>query len=499
MINKKQEKFESSFSHHPIKIRHIINPVLVSPSSDLYIAQPITFASLEMAQQNAAKHGLQVDVCFTCYDEDNGVIPSTFRNAGKLNRSILDIGNFRKPRKLPLIQDIINKALLGEPVDYIVYTNVDIAVQPNFYIEITRFIELGYDAFTINRRTISKSYTSLAELPLMYAETGVKHPGHDCFIFSQKASKQYRLGSGCIGANWIGRILLSNLMAFSRKFKTFEEEILTFHIGDDRSWKKEEFNDYDIHNERELIKTLQYLQTICKSSTSADIKQMLDFHINNQIAYDRVEQNRVHRQYKTDISFLLGRQYKGSTSWKKPITLNQAPIFVVGYPRSGTTLLQSKLMTQNGIVSLPETHFFSIVRNKLRVIDDKIRPDCLKDAFFTLRERLPFSVEAEQYLTQLAENSQLSPKMMFEAIVVDNLVDNYSLSEIQRSRFLEKTPDHVERLEIIFRNYPDAKVVNIVRHPEKAILSRRANFPGEDTWDIAQHIQKWKTSSRRAQ
>jgi hypothetical protein len=38
--------------------------------------------------------------------------------------------------------------------------------------------------------------------------------------------------------------------------------------------------------------------------------------------------------------------------------LPQNPIFVVGYPRSGTTLLQALLATQLGFYSFPETHYF---------------------------------------------------------------------------------------------------------------------------------------------
>ena len=121
-------------------------------------------------------------------------------------------------------------------------------------------------------------------------------------------------------------------------------------------------------------------------------------------------------------------------------------------------------------------------------------PNCLKDALFALRERLPLSVEAEGHLTKLAENGQLSPKILFEAIVFDNLIANYSIDDIRSHRFLEKTPDHVRWLDVILQYYPSAKVINIVRNPEEAILSRRESFPGEDAWDVVDHVQQWKTS-----
>ena len=43
----------------------------------------------------------------------------------------------------------------------------------------------------------------------------------------------------------------------------------------------------------------------------------------------------------------------------KDLNTNTSPIFIVGYPRSGTTLLQSMLYTQKNIYSFPETHFFT--------------------------------------------------------------------------------------------------------------------------------------------
>jgi hypothetical protein len=39
--------------------------------------------------------------------------------------------------------------------------------------------------------------------------------------------------------------------------------------------------------------------------------------------------------------------------------LPENPVFVVGYPRAGTTFLQSLLATQEGFMAFRETHFFS--------------------------------------------------------------------------------------------------------------------------------------------
>ena len=59
--------------------------------------------------------------------------------------------------------------------------------------------------------------------------------------------------------------------------------------------------------------------------------------------------------------------------------LSQNPIFIVGFPRSGTTLLQSLLCTQKGVVSFPETHFFDIIAKTIKTTsNDVIEKNCLK-------------------------------------------------------------------------------------------------------------------------
>lgn len=477
-----------------MKIRHITNPVSVQPTSDLYIAQPITFASMVAASQMAQRHGLTVDLCFTCYPEDIGVAPPEFRNTGFLERSILDAEKLGRPRKLPLIQDIVDKAIDGEDVDLVIYTNVDIAVQPEFYIEVERIASQGYGAFTINRRTLPKHYDSPAQLPLMYLDPGEKHPGHDCFIFKPDAARHYDLGLGCIGANWIGRILLANLMARSTRFHIFDNKRLTFHIGDDRSWKTDAFSDYDKHNEQELVKILDRMLGDEGTNHVSDLRSMYTVHRDRLHSRSMIREHTFSRPLPAPPERFLPSSFKGSTDWKIPVLLNQSPVFIVGYPRSGTTLLQSKLMTQAGVVSLPETHYFSIVRNQLRVQNDIIDPVSLDSTFDKLRERYPLSIEMETAIRNVATSGLLSPKMLFEAIVADGLLTNYDLDTVRRSRFVEKTPDHAKRLDIILRWYPRARVVNIVRHPEKAIISRRQNFAGEGEWPIQDHALRWLAS-----
>jgi hypothetical protein len=167
-----------------------------------------------------------------------------------------DVAHFRKKRKLALIKDILDVLVESSNADYLIYTNVDIALQPFFYPVIGEIIGQGHDAFIINRRTIPGHYKNAEDIPLMYAEVGETHPGWDCFIFKRDLYPRFRLGQACIGTDWIGRMMIANMAVLAKRFKVFKDLQMTFHIGDERTWGNDEFSDYADHNREECRKTL---------------------------------------------------------------------------------------------------------------------------------------------------------------------------------------------------------------------------------------------------
>jgi hypothetical protein len=239
-----------------LKLGHIINPVTVDDSSDLFVAQPITFETMRIAR-DFAQDIVEVNLLTAQYPEDRALVPEWFQPTPDLERSILDIGTFRKERKLPLLVDILDHLYTAAPdADYLIYTNVDIGLMPYFYTAVKHMIEMGYDAFVINRRTIAKEHYDVQKLDLMYCELGEKHPGYDCFVFKKSLYPLFKLGTACVGANWIGRVFIVNLICQSDNFNIFDNSHLTFHLGDDRSWQNPGLNDLHKHNEKELHKIL---------------------------------------------------------------------------------------------------------------------------------------------------------------------------------------------------------------------------------------------------
>ncbi|MGD2090360.1 MAG: hypothetical protein PVH61_29555 [Candidatus Aminicenantes bacterium] len=243
-----------------LKVSHIIHPGIVPPTSDLVIAQPITFETMKSARE-FAKGDIDVTLYAIQYhDEDRLQLPGCFIRTPDLNRSISDIKTFKEKRKLALIKDILDALYETGDTDYLIYTNVDIALQPYFYQAVAKFIEQGYDAFVINRRTILDKFTTPNQIPLMYAQVGEPHKGYDCFVFKRDLYPKFKLGVIFIGTAWIGRALLANMVTYATKFKEFRDEHLTFHIGDPCSWRREEFSDYFQQNRNEYLKIFNQLE-----------------------------------------------------------------------------------------------------------------------------------------------------------------------------------------------------------------------------------------------
>jgi hypothetical protein len=135
------------------RIVHIINPVKVSETSDLFFAQPITFESLRKAKHFSTRKE-QITLVTTSFEEDLEIIPTDFQKLSNLTRSVLDVNINLKGKKLPLIADILGKTNELNTCDYILYTNMDIAVMPQFYDALFEYIKQGHDAVIINRRRI---------------------------------------------------------------------------------------------------------------------------------------------------------------------------------------------------------------------------------------------------------------------------------------------------------------------------------------------------------
>lgn len=259
-------------------ITHIINPVKVGPTSDLYKAQPITFETMRIARDMVSDH-LDVNLVSVQFEEDRAIIPDYFHCTENLERSVLDVGSFNHKRKLPLIDDLLERGLSYDPdVDYVIYTNADIALMPYFYQFVERRINEGLDGFVINRRTIAAHY-ELESLTDAYSDAGKKHPGFDCFVIRSSLIERFLLQEICIGTTRIGLALIANLIMHASNFKVFNDEHLSFHLGEDRVWQNPKFDDYVAHNEKHAREILSALRQM--DQEKFDNSELLKKYYNN--------------------------------------------------------------------------------------------------------------------------------------------------------------------------------------------------------------------------
>jgi hypothetical protein len=238
---------------------HVVNPVVVGEASDLFAAQPITFQSMVEAKRFSILQ-VQVELFAAQFAEDHGLVPGDFISTRDLNRSILDCGKFNSTKKLPLIKDILDRLYEATTAEYLIYTNVDIGLQPYFYMTIAELARQGYDAFAINRRVVSPEFKSPQDMPAIWSEVGKSHPGWDCIVFHRSLYPKFRLGNVCIGTSGIGRALVYNLHCHGKRFNVFMDKHLTFHIGEDTPWQGEKHRDLLEFNQRESRQVLQQLR-----------------------------------------------------------------------------------------------------------------------------------------------------------------------------------------------------------------------------------------------
>jgi hypothetical protein len=163
-------------------------------------------------------------------------------------------------------------------------------------------------------------------------------------------------------------------------------------------------------------------------------------------------------------------------------------VFIVGCPRSGTTLLQALLASHKDILSFPESHFFHQVavqqgRRSGMFVSGKIK------------ERLRrFLVESgNEELARLLPRGAIFLNRYAGAFV--NILDTAALNR-GRTVWLEKTPRHLHYVDTIRRYVPLAKFIHILRRGQDVVASLyQVTHRYPETWrgerGIDECIDRW--------
>ena len=241
---------------------HIINPFPCPENSEHGIASRITYESLRIAAEEARKRGIQIEVNAVVLPDDETAIKPPAKLAGHLDRTVQDIRPLSPTRPFPLIADILRIGAESSKCDYLIFTNMDIAVQPDFYLQLHEIVANRFEPgtpFTVYRRNISSHYNSIEQLPEMYRQSGQIAYGYDCFVFPRSYVSQLDLGNCCIGAAHFDYLLFIALDAVSGfRASRINDLPLTFHIGNDIAWSSQ--IDYIEHNLCESLAAIKRMR-----------------------------------------------------------------------------------------------------------------------------------------------------------------------------------------------------------------------------------------------
>lgn len=169
-------------------------------------------------------------------------------------------------------------------------------------------------------------------------------------------------------------------------------------------------------------------------------------------------------------------------------------VFIVGCPRSGTTLLQSFVGAHHEVYTLPETHFFgrTVSRRSIGRRLGLVRPDVLRAYKWLARADL--SIELPNFVGLPDPRMGSWGQSYREAVTARTRQNN-------ASTFLEKSPENLHYIPEIRDVFPEAKFVHILRNGvavSKSIL-KAANADPE-TWrgrhrssltDISKCAERW--------
>jgi hypothetical protein len=147
------------------------------------------------------------------------------------------------------------------------------------------------------------------------------------------------------------------------------------------------------------------------------------------------------------------------------------PFFIVGVPRSGTTLLAAMLAAHSKLSCGTETRFFRFLSlvDTGKLIDPGHWPDSAAEFLFNMKlVDIPvpehYGLEKEQIKAYLDTRAACIPT------ILSSLTEQFMLRE-GKERWVEKSPEHLLFVRDIRRHFPRSPIIRIVRDPRDVALS----------------------------
>lgn len=141
-----------------------------------------------------------------------------------------------------------------------------------------------------------------------------------------------------------------------------------------------------------------------------------------------------------------------------------APLFVVGCPRSGTTLLTVLLDRHDEIVMTPETHFFLTLR-QFRRAGVPSTHEAITDYFLRSPHMATLELDREDVLHRLRDDEPTCQSFFRRAL------ESFASRSPGASRVGEKTPMHILDIPTILNWFPQSRIIWILRDGRDSVQS----------------------------
>ena len=157
--------------------------------------------------------------------------------------------------------------------------------------------------------------------------------------------------------------------------------------------------------------------------------------------------------------------------------MGKDPIFIVGVPRSGTTLLAALLSAHSKMSCGPETHFFrNLPKSNL---DYLLSSDGWPANAIDFVCSISHNSYSDSGKTLLIDKYHIGKSQVADYLrnkepsiqnILASITEQYMLSN-GKVRWVEKTPDHIEYVHTIRNYFPSSPIIRIVRDPRDTAMS----------------------------